>query len=94
MASTRPETPPSVSDLKDDGSPSTKHPEEVANTPDAAPTPPSPPEGNKAKKILLLVSVFLCMFLVSLDRTIISTVRRRPLSVLPLSTKQAHKTQH
>lgn len=42
------------------------------------PKPPDNPDLGAAKTFLLLSAVFLSMFLVALDRTIISTVRSTP----------------
>jgi hypothetical protein len=55
-------------------------PEEPSNASHGSETPKTPDVAsedgnlNKTTKALVLASVFLCMFLVALDRTIISTV--------------------
>lgn len=54
--------------------------ERTSNEDHSSATPPKleepEPKASKSKTILVMVSVFLSMFLVGLDRTIISTVSR------------------
>ncbi|KAG7290107.1 hypothetical protein NEMBOFW57_000102 [Staphylotrichum longicolle] len=74
MASNRPGTSQSSLNLKHESpSYSTHAGEAPPETHDAAPKGEVTAEGTKATKALLITSVFLCMFLVALDRTIIST---------------------
>jgi hypothetical protein len=85
MTSSRPESPlssaPKTDELRD-----SKHAGDASDASDKAATQAPPDEGNKATKVIVMTSVFLCMFLVALDRTIISTVK-------PLNYSQALPSQ-
>ncbi len=83
MASNRPESPQSSAALKTEEPPESKQASDASDTPDAvAAKQPAPEKGNQATRMIVMISVFLCMFLVALDRTIISTARQ-PLFLLP-----------
>jgi hypothetical protein len=80
----RPETSRNIAELESGEPISSNHAGDASNVPDleANAKETSKPEGqpnepNKATMALVLTSVLLAMFLVALDRTIISTVRRR-----------------
>lgn len=60
-------------------------------TKDATANSSPEPELSTTAKTLLIISVFLTMFLVALDRTIISTVRPLSLSFVYLSKPQTNK---
>lgn len=87
MATVRSETPHGVAALDSKESSEPKPTSDVEATREieaAAQQPPSnaakqdEPQSSKATTALVLVSVLLSMFLVGLDRTIISTVRTLP----------------
>ncbi len=76
MASNRPETAQSSASLQPEDPYQSKLAGDAAEASNVAAKEQAPEEVSKATKTLVLTSVFLFMFLVALDRTIIATVRR------------------
>jgi hypothetical protein len=74
-ASDRPHTPNGTTDVESAGSSHSGHAPDGATKEPTTKTESQPEEINTATKALLLVSVILSVFLIALDRTIISTVR-------------------
>ena len=83
MASSRPETPQSRAALQPESPPHSKPAADASEASDVAAKGQAPEEASKTTKTLVLASVFLFMFLVALDRTIIATVRK-PDSLPPI----------
>ncbi len=83
MTSSRPETAQSSAALQPEEPPHLKPAGDASEASDVATKEQAPEEVSKATKTLVLTSVFLFMFLVALDRTIIATVRKpKSLSAL------------
>ena len=76
MASNRPETAQSSAALQPEDPSQSKPAGDASEASDVAAKEQAPEEVSKATKTLVLTSVFLFMFLVALDRTIIATVRK------------------
>ena len=94
MASSRPETPQSRAALQPESPPHSKPAADASEASDVVAKGQAPEEASKTTKALVLASVFLFMFLVALDRTIIATVRKPKFPTPYSSCCQCWESKH